>query len=41
MIESLRLKWISVGGYDMLGKSTVKPHRVAELNIHPWATVSG
>ena len=41
LTERLRLSWRFVPGYEMLGKSVVKPHRVRHANIHRSTLHSG
>ena len=41
VIERLHLKWRFIPGADMLGKSIVKPHRVARANIHRCELLDG
>lgn len=41
MIETLCLKWKFIKGYDMLGKSIVKPQRVLRANIHECELMPG
>lgn len=39
--ERLTTKWRYIEGYDMLGKSIVKPHRVARVDIHRCELLPG
>jgi hypothetical protein len=41
MTECLHLKWKFIPGHEMLGKSIVKPHRVARANIHRCELLPG
>ena len=41
LTERMTLKWRFTPGYDMLGKSIVKPHRVLDPNIHRCELVAG
>jgi len=41
LTERLYMKWKFQKGYDMLGKSIVKPHRVRQPNIHKCELLPG
>lgn len=41
LTEKLNMKWKFVSGHDMLGKSIVKPHRVASQEVHRCELVPG